>query len=1022
MDYELSQLQLKLHATLQRLRDAMYRPVSSLSIDAWVTPEPLPYADRQSGNYIPLAIGQKWGTLFDCAWFNLKGEVPPSVQGKKVVLLIDVGGEGCIFNERGEPERGLTSVREGFREGRVELGTLWKRVVQFRDTAEGGEQVDIWVDAGCNALWTKFPRPHEHLLGVFTQADIAVENRVVRDLYYDFEVLLSLADKLPQNRARANRIYRGLFEASQRLRAFTDTEAAAARKIVKPLFDASATSPSFTVSVMGNGHLDLAWLWPIRETIRKGARTFSTVLELMDRYPDFIFGETQPQLYEWIKQHYPPLFERVKQRVREGRWIVHSAMWVEPDINIPSGESLVRQILTGKRWTRKELGTESRVLCLPDTFGYSAALPQIMKKSNIDYFITHKMTWNRVNTFPYNSFVWKGLDGTEVLAHVTPCGFYNASADARMLIESEEKFNDKLLSDRCFMLYGVGDGGGGPGAEHVERLRRLGNLDGAPASVQQSPLDFFTQLEKDRSMLNTWVGEMYLECHRGTYTSQAKNKFYNRKIELGLRQLELWSVLSLVRLEREYPAAELEGMWKEMLLYQFHDILPGSSITRVYDECLAGYEKIVTKIDSLQEKTDRIFAEQIDTSQMGYPTVITNSLSWRRREWLCLNDAWVKVTVPPLGYTTVDTEAPEIPDEPEGTRVSETGMENNVLRIVCDKEGNVISVYDKENEREVVKPGEFCNQLVIYDDDGDAWDISILYHRFEPIVLTRESVEIYSDGPLGIMENSYQYNNSAIRQRIVLREDSRRIDFITEVDWREDNTMLKARFPVSIVTDHVTCEIQYGHINRANHWNTSWDAAKYEICAHKWIDLSQPDYGVALLNDSKYGHKVLGDTMEITLLRSPGFPDPKADRGVHRFTYSLYPHSGDHRSGGVVKAGYELNVPLRTVSTPPTAGPLPLSSFLLTVRPENVIVEAVKEAEEDEGYIIRLYESEGAEVDAEVRLGFEVESAYLVNLLEEHPEQLELIEVTADSEASGMQGFKLEFGPFEIHTVKLIPK
>ena len=730
----------------------------------------------------------------------------------------------------------------------------------------------------------------------------------------------------------------------------------------------------------------------------------------MDRYPDFIFGASQPQIYQWMKELYPALYRRIKNKVAEGRWEPQGGMWVEADTNVSGGEALVRQLLYGKRFFKDEFGWDVKNLWLPDVFGYTAALPQLLKKSGIDYFMTIKLSWNQFNTHPHHTFFWEGIDGSRVLTHLAPEGEYNSSAAPRAIAGIEKKFLDKGVSDRCLMPFGIGDGGGGPGAEHLERLMREKNLDGIAPVTQEYAQTFFERISRDTSQYETWRGELYLERHQGTYTTQAHTKRYNRKVELALRELEFWSSVAGLNASFRHPARETEAIWKEFLLYQFHDILPGSSITRVYKEAEERYAKMLGQTETFTAKADTALQRKIDTSGMQKPCVVNNSLSWERQEWLRVGRKWANVRVPAMGYTTVDL-AERAEPAPKGK--AETNLlENDLLRVRFNREGLIQSIYDKENRREVMADGVVGNALTLYNDaDGDAWDIQIYYDKKKTSTFELDSTKARVDGPRAVLEQVRTYGKSRLTQEIVLTAGSRRIDFVTRVDWRESNKMLRASFPVAVRTNEVTCNIQFGQIKRPTHRNTSWDMAKYEICAQKWIDMSQTDYGVALLNESKYGHRAHDNVLDIDLLRSPGWPDAKADRGRQEFTYSLYPHAGGFVESQVMRAGYELNVPLRASAVKPSSGTLPSEHSFVQVDAENVLVETVKPAEDGDGLIVRLYETDGADAAACIRFAFgdEPKAVQLVDMMEEGGKNLK----------RNKKGVQLQFAPHEIHTLRV---
>ncbi len=1025
MPYYTVNIRERLKKTFERIEKAIYQPVADLKVTAWVTPEPVSFSERTTGERKELKVGESWGKLWDCAWFNFTGQIPQECKGKKVVLLIDLSGEGCVFDEKGNPVQGLTTASSHFDRSQ---GRPDKRVVVISECWDGKGDIDIWVDAGCNDLFGNYRDS-----GTLKEACIAVCNENMRKLYYDFEVLYELMEYTPEDKARHFSILYALNDAANLLKEYSDQEAEKAREVLAAELNKKCGDMSLSVSAIGHAHIDLGWLWPIRETIRKGARTFSTVLMNMERYPDYVFGASQPQLYQWMKDYYPGLYERIKQRVAEGRWEAQGAMWVEADTNISGGEALVRQVLYGKRFFREEFGKDMKILWLPDVFGYNAALPQIMKKSGVDYFMTQKLSWSKYDVYPHHTFWWKGLDGSTVLVHMHPEASYNSPASPKAIIRSERVFLDKGISDKVLVLFGVGDGGGGPGEEHLERLAREKNLEGLIPVTQEPALDFFRHIEKDGHKYKTWQGELYLEFHQGTFTSQARNKRYNRKMEFALRELEFASVLAMLTAGKAYPQEELESIWKEVLLYQFHDILPGSSIGRVYSESLERYRILMDRVQCMINEAYSSIAEGVCKKSV----CIFNSLSWKRSEWINIGGKWVKVDVEPMGCAFVDmsdeaqlTRVPSC-DETQALSCSENQLENDLLRVRFDDDGTIVSVYDKQHDREAIAEGSKANRLAVYEDYGDAWDFSIQYDETPGESFELTGTKSYIEGPKAIRESTYRYGNSVLKQKVILTAGSRRIDFVTTVDWKENHRMLRTSFPVNVYATEATCEIQFGNIKRPLHRNTTWDMAKYEVPAHKWVDISQGDYGVSLMNDCKYGHKVVGNVMDLNLLRSPRFPDDTADRAVHEFTYSLYPHSGDYVKGGVVRAGYELNIPL-TVIDLPEASDNDVSCFdktetlkcpeesvsgyvrgncmksLIEVDAENVIVEAVKKAEDSNAIIVRLYECHGAGANAKIKVGFEYSQANLVNLLEEPIEETAL----------DKENLVLKFKPFEIQTLK----
>jgi len=997
---------------LKAIGEAIYTPVAPLAIQAWCTKEPIPWNERQSGTHHHFRVGEAWGELFDCAWFHFKGVVPSSAAGQTVAALLDVSGEMCVFASDGVPVRGLTNISSDYD---YSLGTPGKRIYPITSQASGGEVVEIWADAGCNDLFGNLQDG-----GVIKIASIAVCNETVRGLYYDFEVLLDFLNVLPEKSPRYQQILSALNDVAHALYAGVPQAAADGRAILRPHLSRQGGDAALRISAVGHAHMDLAWLWPIRETIRKGARTFATALANMERYPDYVFGASQPQYFQWMKDFYPALYSRIKAAVAAGRIEPQGAMWVEADTNISGGEALVRQILYGKRFFRQEFGKELDYLWLPDVFGYSAALPQLLKKAGVKSFSTQKLSWSLINAFPHQSFRWQGIDGSAVLAHMLPEETYNSPALPRSVRKIEENYRDSGVSTRALLVFGIGDGGGGPGEEHLERLARLGNLEGLSPVRQETVAHFLPDWAKDADRFATWVGELYLERHEGTLTTNARNKWYNRKLELGLRELEFSALLS----GAPYPAEWLGRAWREVLLYQFHDILPGSSIKRVYDESLARYKALHAELSDLTAAADRHLAGKLSAPDGKPYALVVNSLSWQRTGWARMDDQWVWLDVPPMGYALVSLVGAVVPS---GLSATPDGMENDLLRVTFAADGAISSLLDKRSGREILPSGEHGNRLLVYRDLGDAWDFPMDYAEQTPLQMQLVDSEARLDGPRAIVKQTYQLGSSQLVQEIVLTLGSPRLDFVTWLQWREPQTMLRTSFPVLVQADEATYEIQFGHIRRPTHRNTTWDLARDEVVGHKWADLSQRDYGVALLNDSKYGYKIKGHVLDLNLLRSVPYPRPPlpadavvqpggpnhafTDQADHVFTYALYPHSGDAIAGGVIQAAYEFNAPIRIAKNlihhGATVPSLPARYSLLQVDAPNVVIEAVKRAEDSPAIIVRLYECEGRSARCNLRCGFPVTSATEVDLMEENHQPLSTQQNTVD----------IQFHPFEIKTV-----
>ena len=987
MPYNHSLRLASIQALTGRVQDRVYTTVAPLELEAWVTPEPVPFGERTAGTPVRPQVGQSWGKLWDCAWFRFRGTVPARAGGLPTVLRIDLSGELCVFSPEGEPLRGLTTYASEFD---YTLGRPGKTEFPWSTASRAGEAVEIWADAGCNDLFGKYPDS-----GTVKRAEIAVVREDLRALGWDIEVLTDLLGVLSPTSARYARVLEALVQTNRILDRFDEPEVSRAREVLAVELARKGADSGLRVSAVGHAHIDLAWLWPLRETRRKTARTFATALANLEAYPDFVFGASQPQQFRWIQEDHPGLWDRIKARVAEGRWEAQGAMWVEPDTNLPSGESLVRQIVHGVRFFQTEFGVTPRMLSLPDVFGYSGNLPQILQKAGIRWFMTTKLSWNKFNTFPHHSFQWTGIDGSTVLAHMAPEGTYNSSAAPRAVAAIEQKYLDKSLSGEALLVYGIGDGGGGPGEEHLERLARMKDLSGLVPVRQEGAETFFERLEADQGRLHRHRGELYFEMHQGTYTSQAANKRWNRRMEELLGELEFLSVLG-DRAGLAYPRAELDEIWKEVLLYQFHDILPGSSIGRVYQESTQRYAALARRIERLRnERTDLL---------AGPGLQVANPTGWARTEWVRVENRWLRLAVDPWSVAAPQVRD-EVPDVAEvDTDTLPAVLENEFLKVTFGQDGTLTSVWSKPKGREVLAgPG---NVLTLWPDEGDAWDFSPDYRQRRGERPRLVSAHRFSRGPVTGVRTEWAWGESFLVQESTLVPGSPRLDFSTRVDWNERGRMLRTEFPTTVVTDRSASEIQFGFLERATTDNTSWEAAQYEICAHRWIDLAEERFGVALLNDGKYGHRAKAGVLDLNLLRSPGYPDPDADRGHHEFTYSLLPHAGRSDRLEVCREAQALNQPLRLVG--PGRGLGRPGSFVQVEGP--FVIDAIKGAEDDQGLVIRGHEALGQRATVRLFPGFDWNHAGRTNLLEDPTSEAVL------GREPGAVWF--EVGPFEIVTVR----
>ncbi|WP_163582799.1 alpha-mannosidase [Gracilibacillus saliphilus] len=828
----------------------------------------------------------------------------------------------------------------------------------------------------------------------------------VESLLYTLETATQTLDLIKKESTAANVLYESLNEVADAFRIIEDIDAVDGsfiqqqeEKILMTLKKLSGYREG-TMKAIGQSHIDIAWLWPLKETIRKASRTFSTASTLLEEYEEFEYAQSQPQLFEYVKKYHPKIFERVKKLVVEGRMEIVGGMWVEPDLNIPSGESLVRQLLFGKNYFEKEFGQKPRVEWLPDTFGYCASLPQILKKAEIDYFMTTKLNWNDTNRFPYDLFHWEGIDGTKILSYLhTILGQQTTPKDIK---QTWDDFNQKKEYNERMLVYGYGDGGGGVTREMIESLKRSEALPGLPDVKFSKVHDFFDRVNHNNPHLPKWYGDLYLELHRGTYTTHAKTKKYNRMVEQLFRNIEIWHSFAYMYLNYSYPKKQINELWKLILLNQFHDIVPGTAIEPVYELSQEQYEKVLTEGEMIRQDAINNIVSSINTEGPGAPYVLFNSLGWKRdrtftlrgnkellmkavvdehgnpykTDYIKVNDRDVEIqalipTIPQFGFKTVwlkDVETNSLVETSDFIRDWETVNYN----ITFNENGFITRLYDKEAKREIIEEGQIANEFQLFEDlptDWDAWDIdpNFANQRVDSMKLIEAKVN-YTGTLSDQLTFKWEVNDSVIHQRIVFDHTSKLINFHTEVDWKEKHKLLKVAFPVNILSSHATYEIPFGTIQRPTHNNTSWEQAQFEVCGQKWADLSEGNYGVSLLNDSKYGYDIKGRTMRLSLLRAPKWPDETADIQTHEFVYSLYPHTGDWRRANTVRKGHERNTKDPIVKAETHNGILESVHSFVEIKGESVVLDTIKLAENGTGLIVRLYESEGNETPIELNI------------------------------------------------------
>lgn len=1015
-----NELQQLLWSRTVPLKASVYRPEGDIAP-----------ADVLQHEFQPIEPGYTWGPVWSDAWFRFTGTIPAEWAGETVVARLDCGAEGVLW-EGDNPLQGIDGNHAEFRITR---------------SAKGGDAVDLTVRAnGMNPNVSCDEPPADPPAEPFTfrHALISVFDAELWSLAYDFRVAAQVMVEQPENDRRHGELLYALNAAVNVFDASDRSTYATCREIIAEVFDRPASASAHEITAIGHAHIDTAWLWPLERTRQKCIHTFSTATRYMDDYPEYRFVCSQAQQYAWIKEMAPKLYERIREKVKSGQWEINGAMWVEADCNITGGESLVRQILYGKRFWQQEFGVDTDTLWLPDVFGYAASLPQILQKSGVKYFLTQKISWNQTNKFPHHTFWWQGIDGTRVFTHFPPADTYNGNCTPRELAYNVHNFRDHDRAKRSLYVFGYGDGGGGPTVEMLENLRRLGNVDGMPKTQAGTVSSFFAKALEEADDAPVWVGELYLELHRGTYTTQARNKRNNRKCEFLLRDAEFLACLRPNGIQ-QYPAADLDRAWKLVLTNQFHDIIPGSSVNEVYRDSDRDYAEVEKIGKAIVEDAITALASEVNTEGLTNPVlVVRNYDDWAFGEIVTVDlnrealpqsvryaggdPAWVQVVKEDgkrkaifqeatpeegHGYTVYDLSNDVVP-EPNLFTVTERVLDNGTLHVEFDENGLISRIRDVYYEREVLKDGEQANQLQLFEDRPlywDAWDVDVFYQEKGRVITELDKVEVVEKGPVrGAIRFTRSFGASQIVQTVRLAAGSRRLEFVTDVDWHEEHKLLKAAFPVRINAAKAKYEIQYGHVERPTHYNTSWDQARFEVAAQKWADLSEGGYGVALLNDGKYGHDTLGNTLRLTLLRSPKAPDPEADMGKHRFTYALLPHSGDIWAGQVVEQAYHLNAPPRArMLRSGNAGALPQEQAVFDTDREGTLIEAIKKAEDEDAVIVRLYEAYNSRGQARLRTSLRVRSAHLCDLLERDIRELPM--------EDGVVSFDIE--PFEIVTIKL---
>lgn len=1005
--------------------------------------EPIPAKEAIAAqDWAPGAIGDKLGRAWSTTWLHVTGTVPADWADDETSaceLIVDLSftnmpgfqSEAHVYTPDGVPVKAINPYNQYL-------------------PVRPGEELDYYLECAANPNvpgdWSFAPTPWgdkenlpEEELYEIKVLHLARRDKRIWELAEDFRALGGLMSTLPVKSQRRAEILRALERACDA----ADPDdmpgtADAAREELTTVLNRPAGTSAMTVLATGHAHIDSAWLWPVRETVRKVARTFSNACYLIENDPDINFSASSAQQYKWLKDRYPELFARIQERVKEGRFIPVGGMWVESDTNMPGSEAMARQFVAGKRFFLENFGVETRETWLPDSFGYSAALPQITALAGHDYFLTQKVSWNKINTFPHHTFRWEGLDGTTVFTHFPPADTYNGMLSQQELAYLESNFKDKGKASLGIDLFGWGDGGGGPTREMMAAGRRAQNLEGSPKVEFASPQEFFERAHAEYPDAPVWNGELYLELHRGTFSAQLATKQGNRRSEHLLHEAEFLASVASLRTDFEYPYDDLEALWHDALLNQFHDILPGSSIAWVHRDAELSHANLAERAEAIIAAA--LAALGADGAQTGGAADdAAESAQAGRAETVLVNTAPVArrgVDAYGVGPVEAPTEAVVVTREGDAVR-----LENRFLIAELDATGGITSLVDRATGRDAIAPGARGALLQLHRDtpnEWDAWDIDEFYRRVVRDLDAPTGMEVTEED--GGVRVAYTYTTaveegaptqgvtgagSQIVKTFVLRPGDQALEIVHDLDWKERKKALKLAFPLDVRAPHMSSEIQFGHVDRPIPVNTSWDFARWETCAHRWVHLAEGDYGVAIANDSTYGHDVLRSlrpedggtttTARLTLVRAPEFPDPNADHGQYTLRVAIRPGTD---IAGAVQEGYRLNLPEREV---PAATAERFGQALVTVDSPTVITETVKLAEDRSGdLVLRVYESQGVRSRATVRLDpvLSAASVEVVDLLE-RPFGDDVPAFCSALERGEDGAVELAFRPFEIKTLRI---
>ena len=984
----------------ERILPAIYSETLPLELSWHELPgEPVAPAQGLALDYQPTTVGTPWGAAWGTTWFHLQGKVPAQWAGRRVEAVIDLGFD---VNMTGFQCEGLVYRPDGITIKAINPRNQW---VPITACAEGDEVIDLYLEAASNPVLLDYhpflPTEQGDILTsssrrLYTtrRMDLAVFEPVVHELSLDLEVLLDLQEQLGQT-PRKMQILQAMDNALDVLDLQRIAQTAqAARDELAEVLAAPAEHSAHQISAIGHSHIDSAWLWPLRETIRKVSRTCSSMVELLGDEEEFLYGMSSAQQYKWLKTHRPEVWERVKQAVAEERFLPLGGMWVESDTVMPSGESLVRQFLYGQNFFRKEFGITSKGVWLPDSFGYSPALPQLMRRAGFEWFFTQKISWNQQNKFPHHTFDWEGIDGSRMFSHFPSMDTYNSQLSGEEVAKASRQFREARVTNNSIAPVGWGDGGGGTTREMTGKAKRLANLEGSAKVAWEHPNDFFDRAKAELPNPPVWVGELYLELHRATLTSQHQTKQGNRRTEQLLVEAELWASTAAVYTGAEYPYEQLDELWETVLLHQFHDILPGTSIAWVHREVVARYAQVIEQAEALIRTAQQQLAGE------GTTPIAFNGAAFTRNALAFGQAKPVQaVAASPVRATAVD-----------GGYV----LENSVVRVAINAQGLLTSAVDLATGRETIAAGQEANLLQLHQDFPnmwDAWDVDKYYRNQVTDLRELDSLQLSTreDGSQ-VIKIARSFSQSTLVQELSLAPGSRTLQISQSTDWHEAEKFLKVSFPLDIRAEHAIAETQFGYHKRVTHVNTSWEAAKFETSMHRFVLAEEPGFGAALINDSIYGFDVTRDakdaqvttTMRLSLLRAPRFPDPETDQGVQTHRYGLVIGAD---VATATAAGALLNSAERIIDGAQGVDPL------VEVSGEGLVISSVKLAADRSGdLVVRVYESLGRRASGSLKVNAQIAQASTVSLLEHEPggQRIEL--------ADGAVPLKL--GAFEVRTLR----